>query len=281
MAHAHARPRRGRRRVLLLSLTLAGGAAVSSFLVVNAFAAGGNTSNAADQKIVCPTVALPAVPAAAQAGVNQEIANLTKQLDEANTRLVNTRGQGGPNFVQNAILGPLADKRKASLDRIIIDIGRVTAKPSSLDQFATCSLSQAGAQQPPIAQPAPPPATGGTGNGNSGNNGNAGNGGNTGNNGGTGAAQKIVCPTPVLPAVPAGAQAGVNQELANLTKQLNEANTRLINTRGQGGPNFVQNAILGPLADKRKATLDRIAIDIGRITTKPQGLDRFATCALR
>jgi hypothetical protein len=256
--------------VLLLSLTLAGGAAVSSFLVVNAFAAGGNASNAADQKIVCPTVVLPAVPAAAQAGVNQEIANLTKQLDEANTRLVNTRGQGGPNFVQNAILG-----------RIVIDIGRVTAKPPSLDQFATCSLGQAGAQQPPIAQPAPPPATGGTGNGNSGNNGNAGNGGNTGNNGGTGAAQKIVCPTPVLPAVPAGAQAGVNQELANLDRQLNEANTRLVNTRGQGGPNFVQNAILGPLADKRKASLDRIAIDIGRITAKPQGLEAFATCALR
>ena len=127
--------------MLLLSLTLAGGAAVSSFLVVNAFAAGGSASNtAADQKIVCPTVALPAVPAGAQAGVNQEIANLTKQLDEANTRLVNTRGQGGPNFVQNAILGPLADKRKASLDRIAIDIGRVTTKPQGLDQFATCAL---------------------------------------------------------------------------------------------------------------------------------------------
>jgi hypothetical protein len=262
--------------VLLLSLTLASGAAVSSFLVVNAFAASGNASNTAtDQKIVCPIVVLPAVPAGAQAGVNQEIANLTKQLDEANTRLVNTRGQGGPNFVQNAILGPLADKRKATLDRIAIDIGRITTKPQGLDQFATCSLGQAGQQAPPVAQPAPPPATGGTGNGN---NGNAG---NSGNNGGAGATQKIVCPTPVLPAVPAGAQAGVNQELANLTKQLNEANTRLINTRGQGGPNFVQNAILGPLADKRKATLDRIAIDIGRITTKPQGLDRFATCALR
>jgi hypothetical protein len=81
------------------------------------------------------------VPAAAQAGVNQELANLDKQLAEANQRLKDTVGQGGPNFVQNAILGPLADKRKASLDRIAIDIGRTgAAKPQGLDQFAKCSL---------------------------------------------------------------------------------------------------------------------------------------------
>ncbi|MFD1049017.1 hypothetical protein ACFQ1S_27515, partial [Kibdelosporangium lantanae] len=81
------------------------------------------------------------VPAAAQSGVATELANLDKQLAEANKRLVDTVGQGGPNFVQNAILGPLADKRKASLDRIAIDIGRTgAARPQGLDQFAKCSL---------------------------------------------------------------------------------------------------------------------------------------------
>jgi hypothetical protein len=94
-------------------------------------------------------------------------------------------------------------------------------------------------------------------------------------------AGEIVCPSPQVGAVPAAARAGVDAELANLDKQLAEANKRLRDTVGQGGPNFVQNAILGPLADKRKASLDRIAIDIGRVGTKPQGLDRFATCALR
>src|SRR6185503_19236922 len=91
---------------------------------------------------------------------------------------------------------------------------------------------------------------------------------------------KIVCPTPVIGAVPAQAQAEVNRELANLDKQLAEANTRLQNTVGQGGANFVQNAILGPLAGKRASALDRIAIAIGRVAAKPQGLQQFATCTL-
>ena len=51
-------------------------------------------------------------------------------------------------------------------------------------------------------------------------------------------------------------------------------------TVGQGGPNFVQNAILGPLKDKRIATVNRIATAIGRTAAKPQGLDSLAACTL-
>jgi hypothetical protein len=83
-----------------------------------------------------------------------------------------------------------------------------------------------------------------------------------------------------LPAVPASAQAEVDRNLALLDTQVQEANTRLQNTVGQGGPNFVQNAILGPLADKRKSTIDRIATAIGRTAAKPQGLDSLAACTL-
>ncbi|GGX95144.1 hypothetical protein [Streptomyces anandii] len=83
-----------------------------------------------------------------------------------------------------------------------------------------------------------------------------------------------------LPAVPASAQAEVDRNLGLLGTQIQEANTRLRNTVGQGGPNFVQNAILGPLADKRKSTIDRIAIAIGRKGTEPQGLDALAACTL-
>ncbi|MEV4314806.1 hypothetical protein [Actinocrispum sp. NPDC049592] len=254
---SHKRKYPSRRRTVIIVAASAGllTSAAAAFALAQ-----GNTPAAAQQVIVCPSPQIGAVPAAAQDGVSRELANLDKQLAEANKRLVDTTGQGGPNFVQNAILGPLADKRKASLDRIAIDIGRVGTKPQGLDRFAKCQLGNGGqpAPAPVITDPsssaaAPAPAQG----------------------------KRIVCPNPQIGAVPAAAQEGVSRELANLDKQLAEANKRLVDTAGQGGPNFVQNAILGPLADKRKSTLDRIAIDIGRVGSKPQGLDRFATCALQ
>ncbi|NUP19796.1 MAG: hypothetical protein HOZ81_27700, partial [Streptomyces sp.] len=82
------------------------------------------------------------------------------------------------------------------------------------------------------------------------------------------------------PAVPATAKAEVDRNLALLNTQIQEANTRLANSVGQGGPNFVQNAILGPLKDKRVSTIDRIAISIGRTAAKPQGLNSLAACTL-
>src|SRR6185295_9807236 len=63
---------------------------------------------------------------------------------EANQRIVSTQGQGGPNFIQNAILGPLKDKRVATIDRIAIAIGRTAAKPTNLGGLATCTLNNAG-----------------------------------------------------------------------------------------------------------------------------------------
>jgi F0F1-type ATP synthase membrane subunit b/b' len=258
MSPAHSQPKRRKRvAILVAGLVTAGGVAWAA----TAFAA----TPAAAQTIVCPTPQIGAVPAQAKAEVDRNLALLNTQINEANTRLKNTVGQGGANFVQNAILGPLADKRKATLDRIAIAIGRVAAKPQGLDQFATCTLSTGGAAQPPATvttttvvtatstatQTAPNAAVG-----------------------------EIVCPTPQIGAVPAQAQAEVNRELANLDKQLAEANTRLQNTVGQGGANFVQNAILGPLAGKRASALDRIAIAIGRVAAKPQGLQQFATCTL-
>jgi hypothetical protein len=146
------------------------------------------------------------------------------------------------------------------LDRIETAIGRVAAKPAGLERFATCGLGQA---PPAVTQP---PASSTT---------------STSTSGAQPAGQ-IVCPSPqgAIPAVPAAAQAEVSRELANLDKQLAEANARLVSSVGQGGPNFVQNAILGPLASKRTAALDRIETAIGRVAAKPAGLERFATCQL-
>ncbi|MBV1935150.1 hypothetical protein KUF83_01050, partial [Streptomyces sp. BV286] len=88
------------------------------------------------------------------------------------------------------------------------------------------------------------------------------------------------CPAvaPSLPAIPASAKAEVDRNLALLNTQIAEANKRLVDTVGQGGPNFAQNAIVGPLKDKRVATINRIATAIGRTAAKPQGLDSLAPC---
>jgi hypothetical protein len=231
-------------------------------------------TNAAPAAIVCPDVAgqLPSVPAQAKAEVDRNLALLNTQIAEANKRLATSAGEGGANFVQNAILGPLADKRKSTIDRIAIAIGRVAAKPTGLDSLATCSVSgtaQAGDQPPaaPPAAPAPsassaPPAADDA-------------------DGGA-AAGAILCPTVAdrLPAIPAQAQAEVARNLTLLETQIAEADQRLATSAGEGGANFVQNAILGPLEDKRFATINRIATAIGRNAARPEGLDALAPCSL-
>jgi hypothetical protein len=96
-------------------------------------------------------------------------------------------------------------------------------------------------------------------------------------------APQVDCPDVAsqLPDIPDSAQAEVERNLDLLDTQIDEANKRLVDTQGQGGANFVQNAILGPLKDKRAATIDRMAIAIGRTAQKPQGLDKFAACKLK
>ncbi|RSM62010.1 hypothetical protein DMH04_53310 [Kibdelosporangium aridum] len=93
----------------------------------------------------------------------------------------------------------------------------------------------------------------------------------------------IVCPNvaAALPAVPAGAQTEVTRELRNLETWLAEANRRLVASVGISDPGFVHNAILGPLISQRIASLDRIAIAIGRFGPRPAGLERLAPCSVR
>jgi hypothetical protein len=59
----------------------------------------------------------------------------------ANRRLATSQGEGGPNFVRNTILGPLASKRGATIDRIAIAIGRHAARPTGLESLANCTVS--------------------------------------------------------------------------------------------------------------------------------------------
>ncbi|MGW0967333.1 hypothetical protein [Streptomyces sp. NPDC002516] len=277
---SRALPKYNKRRVVMIG---GASAVVLSAAVIAGSALAGEThttaqnatTKAAANTVNCPAVApsLPAVPASAKAEVDRNLALLNTQIAEANKRLVDTVGQGGPNFVQNAILGPLKDKRVATVNRIATAIGRTAAKPQGLDALAPCTLNGAGgaaAGGTGAASAAPSaPATAQAGGAASG-------------TGAATAAGTITCPDVAsrLPAVPASAKAEVDRNLTLLNTQIAEANTRLANTVGQGGPNFVQNAILGPLKDKRVSTIDRIAISIGRTAAKPTGLDTLAACTL-
>ena len=149
---SRALPKYNKRRVTFIG----GAAAVAlSGTVIAGFALAGETpdSGAANARtlagpgtISCPDVTgqLPAVPASAKAEVDRNLAQLNTQIQEANKRLVDTVGQGGPNFVQNAILGPLEDKRVAALNRIETAIGRAADKPEGLEAFAACQLNAGG-----------------------------------------------------------------------------------------------------------------------------------------
>jgi hypothetical protein len=92
----------------------------------------------------------------------------------------------------------------------------------------------------------------------------------------------ISCPTVAdrLPAVPDQARAEVDQNLQLLAQQISEASQRLAREQNQRDPNFVNNTILGPLRSKRVATLDRMAIAIGRNAPRPGNLVSLADCDL-
>ncbi|MFE3165140.1 hypothetical protein [Streptomyces sp. NPDC059224] len=284
---SRALPKYNKRRVALVggaaAVALSGAVIAGSALAGTPDQSNGTndarTLAASPATITCPDVAsqLPAIPASAKAEVHRNLALLRTQIQEAGKRLVDTVGQGGPNFVNNAILGPLKDKRVATVNRIATAIGRTAARPAGLDALAPCTLnaggttgtSTGGGTATGAASAAPSTAatqqqpTGGTGTGGS-------------------AVGTITCPDVAsqLPAVPASAQAEVDRNLTLLQTQISEADNRLRTTFGQGGPDFVNNAILGPLTDKRKSTIDRIAIAIGRTSAKPAGLDSLAACTL-
>ncbi|MFI7129222.1 DUF1996 domain-containing protein [Nonomuraea sp. NPDC050153] len=270
-------------------------------------ATSGASGTAFAPAISCPSVAdrLGQVPDRAQAEVQRNLQQLESQIAEANRRLASSAGQGGANFVQNAILGPLRDKRTAVLQRIQIAFQRAGAQaPTGLQNLATCTVQDDGTGNNNGDQGNGNQNNGDQGNGDQ-NNGDQGNGdqgngdqGNgdqgdgdqnngdqgDGNQNNGGAAGQIVCPEVAdrLGQVPDRAQAEVQRNLQQLESQIAEANRRLASSAGQGGANFVQNAILGPLRDKRTATLQRIQIAFQRAGAQaPTSLGTLAACDLR
>jgi hypothetical protein len=108
--------------------------------------AGANASTTGEQRgagVVCPAVEerLPEVPEQARGEVEQNLQLLRQQVEEADTRL--SSAKGGASFVSNAILGPLASKRAATLERIEIAIERTGAeRPQGLQSLAVCTSQE-------------------------------------------------------------------------------------------------------------------------------------------
>lgn len=130
--------------------------------------------------IACPDVAakLPQVPNRARAEVDRNLAQLQTQIAEADRRLA-AEGNKGEAFIRNAILQPLAGKRRAVLDRITTAIDRVGPRPQGLAQLAECQVQPTGNTGGNNGGGSTPTTTPGGGNNGGGNNGGGNNGGGT------------------------------------------------------------------------------------------------------
>ncbi|MFI6241599.1 hypothetical protein ACIBEF_17150 [Micromonospora sp. NPDC050795] len=130
--------------------------------------------------IACPDVAskLPQVPNRARAEVDRNLAQLQTQIAEADRRLA-AEGNKGEAFIRNAILQPLAGKRRAVLDRITTAIDRAGPRPQGLAQLAECQVQPTGGTGGNNGGGTTPTTTPGGGNNGGGNNGGGNNGGGT------------------------------------------------------------------------------------------------------
>lgn len=138
---AHKRSKAQRNGIIAAVALLLGGGGIA---VVNASAnANQTTTSRAAQTVSCPSVEdrLEGVPAQAQDEVDRNLKLLKTQMKDASDRLASSEGEGGPDFVDNAVLGPLKDQRTATLERISIAVGRFADRPEGLGVLAPCTLA--------------------------------------------------------------------------------------------------------------------------------------------
>ncbi|MFF7969935.1 DUF1996 domain-containing protein [Streptomyces sp. NPDC007905] len=86
-----------------------------------------------------------------------------------------------------------------------------------------------------------------------------------------------------LTAVPDGARADVDRELAQLDQQIAGAYQQLQASAQavRQDPGAADDPIMNPLEEKRSATIERIAVAIDRVGDRPDGLESLAACTLR
>ncbi|NKE55655.1 DUF1996 domain-containing protein [Lentzea sp. PSKA42] len=90
-------------------------------------------------RLDCPDVAsaLPEdVPDKAQAEIGRELENIEKVTAEAEKKLEQTKAQD----VNNAVVGPVKDKRAAILDRMMLAISRQNKQAPDLNPLAACKV---------------------------------------------------------------------------------------------------------------------------------------------
>ncbi|MFY1577131.1 DUF1996 domain-containing protein [Verrucosispora sp. WMMD703] len=211
--------------------------------------------------IVCPSVRdrLPAVPLRVRDTVDRRLAELERLHAQAGRRMTASRGRVDA-ALNRQVLDALRTRRAIvikSISNALRSAG--TARPAGLVSLVDCDVSYDGMH---ASMHGPSHAASATAD--------------------RVANPRLRCPTVRgrLPGVPAPAVAEVNRNLDELDRQISEATERIATSGGQGGPNFVDNAIVGPLTAKRIAVLDRIGIAIGRHTARPQGLEALAPCTV-
>ncbi|WP_199514113.1 DUF1996 domain-containing protein [Nucisporomicrobium flavum] len=208
--------------------------------------------------VTCPRVRdrLPAVPAGARQAVLARLRSLDEATARADERMANSRGRIDAR-ANDALLASLRTERARLIKGISDSITAGGGRSSGLVSLVECDVSYDGMHAAMRHTAAEVKAR-------------------------TVASAQVRCPTvrDKLPGVPAPAVAEVDRNLAELDRQIAEADERLVTTRGQGGPDFVANAVLGPLNARRTAVLDRIATAIGRHADRPRNLGALATCTV-
>ncbi|WP_245716181.1 glycoside hydrolase family 5 protein [Micromonospora humi] len=202
--------------------------------------------------VSCPKVTVGVnIPAQQQAEVRRDLELLDTQIAEADKRLRDSVGQGGPDFAQNAVLGPLRDKRFATINRIETAIGRNAAKPDlDAEGLSACALSD-GTEAAPVAKPTDAPTT---------------------------AAAAEPAPTESA-AAPAGTPVSVNGQLSVCGVQLCNQAGEAIQLRGMSShglqffPNCVNADSLAALRNDWKADFIRLSMYVqeGGLETDPVG----------
>ncbi|CAL9314369.1 DUF1996 domain-containing protein [Streptomyces sp. SudanB182_2057] len=114
-------------------------------------ASGDSRTKAATARVAtvsCPDVGqrLTNVPEPARQGVARELAALDRQITEAYARLAATGDAQArdPGFVRTAIVGPLGEKRAATIDRIRLGVQRAGGSfDTALERLAPCTTRSA------------------------------------------------------------------------------------------------------------------------------------------
>ncbi|MGW4111312.1 DUF1996 domain-containing protein [Actinosynnema sp. NPDC004786] len=109
-----------------------------------------------DAEVECPDVKrkLRDVPRQAKAEVDRNLQAMKDQIAEANRKLKAAANVDDPAFVNNAVLGPLRDKRTAAIDRIVQAIDRIAQRPRGLKRLAPCTVKDGDANDAKVAEAA-------------------------------------------------------------------------------------------------------------------------------